>query len=1091
MLQQKTQKTARAGRSPQVGLGAVAVLLLGSGLAALIFQVAWLRELRLVFGTSTSATAAVLGLFMGGLGVGSWLLGPRADRHPRPLRLFSSYLLLIALGGALSPWLCDLVRWVYIALGGQTELGSVGASVVRLGLSAIVLGLPTTLMGGTLPAAVRAATAADDRCRRGMGLLYGANEAGAVLGALASTFFLLEHLGTSATLWLACGLYLATALAARRLAARYGDISRAEEIRIETRSVSEESAQSVDPLLARRGSAGKDSSQTLRASRSASGRALVYATAALVGFAFFVMELVWYRMLGPILGGTTFTFGLILAVVVAGIGLGGALYGVIFGRLEPTFRALAATCALEAAAMAYPLAWGDGLAVMVAVPHPEGVLGLHMPALGWTAIVALVVLPAAVLSGIQFPLLVALLGQGRRAVGKQVGRAFAWNTVGAVCGSLAGGFGLLPWLTAPGAWRAMVCTLAAVAAAALLVSLRRERRSAWLAVPAAAIAAALVMASLPGPTAAWRHSGIGAGRATLTDADANSVRAWLNFNRRATTWEAEGVEASIAIRRDASLSFYVNGKCDGNSLTDASTQVMGGLVGAILQGSPKIGLCPGAGHGRVGRLAGRDPDHGTGRRGGTGTGGDGNGPALRTGESPRVGASQGSRHLQRRAGGTLDRGGAIRCRCFSEPSNPYRAGVASLYTREFYRAARGRMKAGGVFAQFVQAYEVEEATVQTILASLKAAFPCVEVWQTNPTDLLLVGRNEPPRYDADALRERIAREPYRSALRNTWGGCDLEGFLARFVAGPEAVEELLRETAAAPNTDDRNRLEYSFARSVGRQTGFSIETLRQRALASGGSRPAVAGKVDWQRLEEQRQLMYLLAASPCPDRVGMTPAERTRVEVFHQFVLGSGKKMVETYEAAPYAPASAAEAATLALGLVFEGRERDRLQRLLAEVQKELPDEAAILRALQACGKNDGAAAAEGLVEVFQRMRANPWIMTPLGSAAIRAAVRLAMKDPGQALRLRAALAEPFAVEMLHDDRCRAMLAMGELAGPARAVEDLQRFEPNVPWDAEFLRTRAEVYANLHDARAWRAARDLQEFRKNAASAVPKETGAQ
>ena len=1065
-------------------------MLLGSGLAALIFQVAWLRELRLVFGTSTSATAAVLGLFMGGLGVGSWLLGPRADRHPRPLRLFSSYLLLIALGGALSPWLCDLARWVYIALGGQTALGSVGASVVRLGLSAIVLGLPTTLMGGTLPAAVRAATAADDRCRRGMGLLYGANEAGAVLGALASTFFLLEHLGTSATLWLACGLYLATALAARRLAARYGDISPAEEIRIETRSVSEESAQSVDPLLARRGSAVKDSSQTLRASRSASGRALVYATAALVGFAFFVMELVWYRMLGPILGGTTFTFGLILAIVVAGIGLGGALYGVIFGRLEPTFRALAATCALEAAAMAYPLAWGDGLAVMVAVPHPEGVLGLHMPALGWTSIVALVVLPAAVLSGIQFPLLVALLGQGRRAVGKQVGRAFAWNTVGAVCGSLAGGFGLLPWLTAPGAWRAIVCTLAAVAAAALLVSLRRERRSAWLAVPAAAIAAALVMASLPGPTAAWRHSGIGAGRATLTDADANSVRAWLNFNRRATIWEAEGVEASIAIRRDAGLSFYVNGKCDGNSLTDANTQVMCGLVGAILQGSPKTAFVLGLGTGESAGWLAEIPTMERvdvvelepavtemARR-----------CALvnhHVLEHPKVHVIYNdAREVLLTAAEQYEV-------VLSEPSNPYRAGVASLYTREFYRAARGRMKAGGVFAQFVQAYEVEEETVQTILASLKAAFPYVEVWQTNPTDLLLVGRNEPPHYDADALRERIAREPYRSALRNTWGGCDLEGFLARFVAGPEAVEELLRETAAAPNTDDRNRLEYSFARSVGRQTGFSIETLRQRALASGGSRPAVAGKVDWQRLEEQRQLMYLLAASPCPDRVGMTPAERTRVEVFHQFVLGSGKKMVETYEAAPYAPASAAEAATLALGLVFEGRERDRLQRLLAEVQKELPDEAAILRALQACGKNDGAAAAEGLVEVFQRMRANPWIMTPLGSAAIRAAVRLAMKDPGQALRLRAALAEPFAVEMLHDDRCRAMLAMGELAGPARAVEDLQRFEPNVPWDAEFLRTRAEVYANLHDARAWRAARDLQEFRKNAASAVPKATGAQ
>ena len=392
------------------------------------------------------------------------------------------------------------------------------------------------------------------------------------------------------------------------------------------------------------------------------------------------------------------------------------------------------------------------------------------------------------------------------------------------------------------------------------------------------------------------------------------------------------------------------------------------------------------------------------------------------------------------------------------------------------------MKAGGVFAQFVQAYEIDEETVRTTLATMRAAFPSVEVWQTNPTDLLLVGCNEPPRYDAKELRERIAEEPYRSALRQTWGVWDLEGFLARFVAGPRAVEDLLRERFVAPNTDDRNRLEYSFARSVGRPTGFSIETLRERAVAGGGSRPAVEGAVDWQRLEDQRQLMYLLAFTPCPEREGMTPAERTRSEVFRQFGLANSRAMVAAYEAGPYAAGSPPEAALLAMGLVLEGREGDRLQRLLDMVQKQLPDEAEILRALHSSKKDPPQAAADALIGAFQRMRANPWIMTPLGSAALRAAVRLAFTAPGQALRLRAALAETFPVEILHEDRCRAMLSMGELAGPAYALEDLQRFEPNVPWEAEFLQTRAEVYASLRDVRARQAARDVEVFRKNAAT---------
>ncbi len=212
----------------------------------------------------------------------------------------------MAVTAAASPWLVDLIRAVYVALGGQLALGPVGATIVRLLLAALVLGAPTVLMGGTLPAAVRAVTTADDRHRRAAALLYGANTLGAVLGVAVSTFFALEVLGTRTTLWSACAINAITALVAFGLSRR-GVPTTARA-----------------PAAAARKSRPRPKAAPLpqggfvldRESSGSSHARLIYLAAGTVGFAFFLMELVWYRMLGPLLGGTTFTFGLILGEAV-------------------------------------------------------------------------------------------------------------------------------------------------------------------------------------------------------------------------------------------------------------------------------------------------------------------------------------------------------------------------------------------------------------------------------------------------------------------------------------------------------------------------------------------------------------------------------------------------------------------------------------------------------------------------------------------------------------------------------------------------------------------------------------------------------
>src|SRR5947207_7367173 len=175
----------------------VALLLVGSGFCALVYEVAWLRMLRLVFGVSTAASAAVLAIFLGGLGLGGLLLGRRADRTRSPLRLYADLETGVAVAAAATPLLLAVVARLYFLLGGTAVLGLAGATVLRLALAIVVLGLPAVLMGGTLPAAVRAVERGADAGRRRTALLDGANTLGAVGGPLCPTFPGLERSGTN------------------------------------------------------------------------------------------------------------------------------------------------------------------------------------------------------------------------------------------------------------------------------------------------------------------------------------------------------------------------------------------------------------------------------------------------------------------------------------------------------------------------------------------------------------------------------------------------------------------------------------------------------------------------------------------------------------------------------------------------------------------------------------------------------------------------------------------------------------------------------------------------------------------------------
>jgi spermidine synthase len=1050
------------------------ILVFGSGFCALVYQVAWQRLFRLIFGASTAASAAVIAIFMAGLGIGSARLGRRADLQTRPLAFYARLEAAIALGALLSPLLLLALEPLYFALGGATRLGVAGGSLLRLLCAAIVLAAPTFLMGGTLPAIARAAEHDEDAGRRRLALLYGVNTLGAVAGAAVATFVLLERFGNRGSIWIAGLLNLLVAGLAFYWAGDTAADTDVAEVAPSEPARTEPAARSKTKGKAKAPAAPPTAVEEARIA----GLRFVLAAAAIVGFAFFLVELVWYRMLAPVLGGSSYTFGLILATALAGIGLGGCLYSLGLASRRPTLNALALTCGMEALFLLLPYALGDRIAVLAMLLRPLGNLHFGLLVAVWCLITGLVVLPPSLVAGYQFPLLVGVLGRGRRDVGREVGQAYAANTAGAIAGALAGGFGLLPLLGATGAWKLAAAALVALLAVISFLALRREGRG-WrgLVLPLSTAAAALALLGARGPTAAWRHTPIGAGRSATDIQGPNDLEDKLRERRRSIVWEADGVESAIALKRADDLELIINGKSDGSAFQDAPTQVMSPLVAAMLHPNPKRGLVIGLGTGSSsGWLAAV--------------------PSIEQVDTVEIepvvsrvadAMADVNRHVLTQSKVELMTGDGreflltTRRRydvIFSEPSNPYRAGVSSLFTREFYSAVSDHLESGGLFAQWLQGYDIDAALVSTVYGTLRSVFTDVETWQVGRNDLLLVAAKAPIVHDIDRVRARAAQTPYREALRNTWGVAGVEGFYSGFVASPALATSL--PALARLNTDDRQTIEFGFARNLGRPGLFDANTVRQLAVARKVQRPpGLENALDWSLVNE-------LSATRNA-RWGMAPA-----------VLEPGDSEFETRIKARQAYGSGNLSAAASLWSSQTGQPRSPFdQILLAESLAELADPAAAAAAEAARAasepaaeaalarlayrQGDRAGAGSHLERAFAAARVDPWVYIPLFKRALQLASSLGNADTAIGARLYAALATPFPAGLVDALRLRARLEIAGTVDFARLCrEALRPFEPDVPWEERFLVIRQRCYQQLGSDLEARARRDLERFRAGA-----------
>ncbi|MCO4760944.1 MAG: fused MFS/spermidine synthase [Myxococcales bacterium] len=1052
----------------------IAALLLTSGFCALVYQSAWLRFFRLVFGASTPANAAVIGVFMGGLGIGGLLFGRMADRSRNALRLYGLLELGITAIAVISPWLIDGVRAAYYGMGGETTLGSTVSTFVRLGLAALVLGPPTLLMGGTLPAVVRAVERGHDVGRRYVGLLYALNTLGAVVGVMWASFVAVELLGARVTLWSGAALNLVV-VAVALLWSKKPEFSGHEP---ETGAIPD-AQPSVDVVAhaatERRADGAADGNE---ASKVPAWFVLV--AAGLVGFVFLLMELVWYRMLAPILGGSGYTFALILAMALAGIGLGSLRYGMGAQARRPSLRAFATTCALEAVLLMVPFAWGDDFAVFANQLRAMGEVGFGSMLVGWSVIAFIVVLPAALISGYQFPMLIGLFGAGRTAVGRQVGLVYAVNTVGAILGSIAGGFGLMPLLGATAVWR--LCGWLLLTLSVLALALAQRQRVSDGEQRVQALGAVLVMAlSLPmmlapGPTAFWRHSPIGIGRFPLEHSGTNTLKQRMQQRRRGVRWQADGVESSVALQALNCWSFLINGKSDGNVYTDASTMVMLGMVGAVLHPEPKTAMVIGLGTGETSGWLAAVPTM-------TRVDSVELEPAIvevakRAAPANHSVLTNPKHHLHigdaREVLQTTPRRYDL---IASEPSNPYRAGVAGLFTAEFYKSVADRLTPNGLLLQWLQVYEVDAGTVRTVLATLRSVFPHVEVWELQRgSDLLLVASLTPVGHDATRLRKRLAEPFYRDAMAKVWGVSGLAGLYSGFIARNELVGAIAQAEGDRRNTDDKTVIEFDAARAMTSGGQARIAELRQLARRLNVHRPKVVGTApNWQHVDEWLSVRNLAETRSVRPPEAHDAASRARIRARQAWQAGRLRQTVQLWRQQAAAPVAPRDRAMLAEAYAANGE--DAALPLIKDVAQLSAAEALLIRATLAAAKGDETAATGLLLRGLKRYQTDPWAHQAVVVRALNLSRQIARRNAQFGQSLFDLLAQPFVMRCLEEERLVRRVELAKsLNFKGLCAKAFAQYEPHPPWNKAVLTGRFTCYRDTNHPLAPQAAADLMAF---------------
>jgi spermidine synthase len=533
-------------------------LLVCSGICGLIYQVLWLRLLALTFGVTVHAAATVLSSFMGGLALGSLMAGRLADRSRHPLRLFGLVEIGIGLCAVVSPIALGTVQSLFVAAAPHLPDSLLIGTGIRTALSFAVLLVPTALMGATMPIVVKSSLPAFEGLGTRVSLLYAANTAGAIGGTLLAGLYLIPHLGLSKTFLLAAAINTTVGLTA--ILASY----------------------LLVPAVVPEPTTTKADATPIALSPVSPANTMVLVVSAISGFASLALEVVWFRVHGIFLGPTSYTFTLVLAMVLAGIAIGSALAAPLLRVRRLDWVAALAVLQLMGAVLI--LGSFTGLLVPESAPLwlertlASVGIGFAAPA---AAMSLSVVLPASIFFGLSFPIGLRLWAGAEGAsgadTGRRVGLFYSVNVGGGILGSLAAGFVLLPLLGT----RTSLIVLAllyVIAGVGLQLSCARRRPFLTGLVTASLVAIAWQVPQVPDPLEIMQRR-IYAGRSVV--------------------WQDEGTQTTVAVVGDTnSRVLFLDGRHQAND-SEAMTFIHRriGMLPLVLHPQPARALVVGLGGG--------------------------------------------------------------------------------------------------------------------------------------------------------------------------------------------------------------------------------------------------------------------------------------------------------------------------------------------------------------------------------------------------------------------------------------------------------------------------------------------------------------
>jgi spermidine synthase len=711
----------------------------------------------------------VLAAFMAGLGGGSLAFASWLDRtRTSALRAYAlmewgiaaSALALPLLPGVLLPVLETLYR---------SEASPPALAGVRFAGALLFLIVPTALMGGTLPALARHRVTRAAAAERPLAALYAANTWGGLAGTLLCGFVLIPALGMRRTNLLAVLLNAVVGLAAWVLASRGGGRGPIEE------------------------APAREAGRVPR---------LVLAAFFVSGLAALATEVIGVRVLLLVFGSTTYAFTVMLATFLAGIGLGSALMALWLRRRPPATTTATAVVLLASAVL-----------LLAASASVDRLPALYLEALRlagatWAGDVAartlvslVFLLPVAALFGAMFPLVAGEEVRRRGSAARGVAAAYAANTAGAILGSLAGGFALLPAL---GMQKSLGAVALLLASTGLAVLASGRPRPALIATALAVTTAALALASRP-----WDRKLLSAGvymapHAFLGPHPGRTLREALA--RQRLTFFREGKTATVSVVElpGSIRSFRVDGKTEISDLpADRRLGRMMGHLPMLLHPAPRAAVNIGLGAGlTVGALAAHplttidvveiEPEVAGAARMFSAENHD-----VLSDPRLRLVVNDGRNHLL-----LTDRRYDV---VTSDPFEPTVAGAASLFTLEHFRLGRDRLAPGGIMCQWLPLYELGPAEFDSIARTFAMVFPSVSVWFTG-RDTLLIGSMQPPVVDLERVAARMREPAVRRDLADV-GYDDPYRLLGSFLYTVDGPDDF--PPGVAINTDDVPVIEFA------------------------------------------------------------------------------------------------------------------------------------------------------------------------------------------------------------------------------------------------------------------------------------------